>query len=174
MSPIKLNVTSDSLFMTIEKMIQNLKEKESFLFRESAVENTLILGIARGGLIPAQYLAYAMDNRNLEIISSRLYDNMTINADNHSISGLEKINLNDYKNVIIVDDIYDTGTTIERITNKIKEEAPEINIIRTVCFTQQPNVGNVYYGEALNGEWVIFPWDVMQGKFLDKEEDEIN
>lgn len=127
----------------------------------NSINDTLILGVARGGLLQAQYLSYYLKNRNLETVSSRLYDDMVKNTGAHTIKGLENINLRRYKNILIVDDIYDTGETIEKITKAINEEAPYVNIIRVVTYSKKEADALIIGQSITHNEWLVFPWDLI-------------
>lgn len=154
----KLFITSsqmhDDLILTCRKFSDEYPEIAT------SVDDTLILGVARGGLLQAQYLSYYLKNRNLETVSSRLYEDMVKNTGQHTIQGLNNINLKRYKNILLTDDIYDSGETLEAITKAINEEAPYANIIRVVTYAQK-EANSIVTGQKLTGEWVVFPWDLV-------------
>ncbi len=159
----KSSITSNEYHQDTIQAIINFNN--DFPEIKNQTSGTLILGIARGGLQMAQYFGYYFDNRNIEIISSRLYEDMTIHKDNHTITGLNNINLKRFRNVIIVDDVYDSGTTMETVTKIIQEEAPLIKIFRVCTYTKQDNISNLTYAKKFDlDEWIEFPWDEIEFK----------
>jgi xanthine phosphoribosyltransferase len=93
-----------------------------------------ILGIPRGGLVPAAMLAYEM----------RLPISRVITPDNNCGSVISDPTL------LIVDDISDTGKTLDLISNG-----------RTAVLFATPEGRRrcTYYGaEHDRGTWLVFPW----------------
>lgn len=118
---------------------------------------THVIGIARGGLVPATIISYVLDIP-LVTCSVSSYDDtikgeLTI-QDDLNISKFTK----DSK-VLIVDDICDTGDTIHWITNKLTTS----NIKHeTACiFTKKKHVEKLkFYGSVVSEDkWIVFPWE---------------
>lgn len=152
----KLFITSSQMHDDILTTCERFTELHPEVVKSP--DDTLILGVARGGLLQAQYLSYFLNNRNLETISSRLYNDMEKHSSAHTVEGLENIELKRYRTVILCDDIYDSGETLEKITKIINEEAPKVNVLRLTTYAQKEATALIY-GTKLNGEWVVFPWD---------------
>lgn len=89
-----------------------------------------IYGIPRGGLIPALMLSYRLD---LPLI-------------------LDKRNITD--KTLIVDDIADTGETLQKLL-----KGKEYGAIATVWYHPQSKVVPLYYVEIKGDTWLIFPWE---------------
>lgn len=136
-------------------------------------KKTLVIGIARGGLIPAQYVAYGLGIRDVITLQSKLYWDKKIQKEISEVSGVFALDY-DYQNFILVDDIYDSGTTMNNVITLITEMAEafdsSVNIIPAVVYTQQPKkelkeLGITYSKKIKKIEnekpWVVFPTDVI-------------
>jgi len=79
-----------------------------------AFEPDLIIGIARGGLTLAHALAEGLNIRDVQTIRTELYDE-TSKREKLKIFG--ECTLGNAKRVLIVDDIADSGETLEAVMN---------------------------------------------------------
>lgn len=62
------------------------------------------------------------------------------------------------KNILVIDDIYDTGNTMKLTQKFIKEYAPIWNVTYLTIFGKD-NVDNVEFLRYNSGKWVVFPWE---------------
>ena len=118
---------------------------------------TIILAVTRGGLYGAQLLSYIFNNRNINIVAAQSYSG----TEKGELSiKLPDINFKQYKNIIVVDDIYDTGDTLESIRTQLEKNTnDDQNIIACATYNKKPNA-DVIFGEIINDKlWVVFPWD---------------
>jgi len=132
------------------------------------VEETAIIAIARGGLIPSQLISYGLGIKNVYTIRAGSYsgDNTPSESGFLDINGLYTIPYEKYKNIIVVDDIYDTGKTMQYIINKISalNVTRNTDIIPCVLnFRKNLHPKNIYsiiYGsEIMDSSWLVYPWD---------------
>ena len=82
---------------------------------------THVIGLARGGLIPATIISYALDKPLLSYgvnsyEGSKKTENFNINQ---SINFKELKESNNNLHVLVVDDICDTGDTMVHVTNQL-------------------------------------------------------
>ena len=73
--------------------------------------------------------------------------------------------IGDYKegqNILIVDDIYDTGHTMNKVIDFVKRQrtkpSPMPNIIG-YCLFGHENSDNIVYTHEHDGSWIVFPWE---------------
>jgi hypoxanthine phosphoribosyltransferase len=126
---------------------------------KSGYEPDIIMGIARGGLVPARMVCdFLLKNDLISITTqhwgiatnlgkARIKLSLPLEAD---ISG---------KRVLVVDDVADTGDSISITMDYLKEKNPlEIRtavLHYKTCSTIIPD----YYGEKLEEwNWIIYPW----------------
>ena len=138
-------------------------------------EKTCIVGVARGGMMLAQYLAYIFDIRNIFTIQSERYQGEEA-QDIIEIKNVYSIDFDGFDTLIVLDDIYDEGITMDTIVTILYETAfafrnKDIDIIPGVLLTQAKkkmmHQKFIEYGKKvkkINGTapWVVFPWDNLQ------------
>lgn len=114
-----------------------------------------ILGLARGGMIPATVLSYKLECNNLQQLGVRT-------RDVESIQYYGSPNLTGH--VLIVDDINDSGLTFSSVDDYIKHhfDHNEIKSVTYCSLYQRYNskFKTGVYGEVIeNDDWLVFPWD---------------
>ena len=66
-------------------------------------------------------------------------------------------------NVLVVDDINDSGKTFEAVNSLIKSEYPDIGELLYCSLTTRYNTNfneNTISGKIINtSDWLVFPWD---------------
>lgn len=125
-----------------------------------------IVGITRGGLIPSVIISHQLGIR--EVIPIQIFEtvNDKINADKESPVLGPNIDFSCLKNksVLIVDDIYGSGSTLNFITQAIAKYVKQMYSF--VCVYNKKNDKNIYekpnyIGVEINC-WAIFPWEVKK------------
>ena len=121
-----------------------------------------IVGVKRGGLVPAIKLSHLL-NKPLIMMSCQLRDS----KDNEvRLYEVEEISRN--KNILIVDDICDSGITLSEIISKFRCNNFNENNIKTcsLIFNTTQNFLVNHYGRTINrmidDSWIIFPWENMK------------
>ena len=73
--------------------------------------------------------------------------------------------IGDYKegqNILIVDDIYDTGHTMNKVIDFVKRQrtkpSPMPNVVG-YCLFGHENSENTIYTHEHDGSWIVFPWE---------------
>ena len=117
----------------------------------------IVLGIARGGLIPAGALAYAIDCKNLFTVSVEFYTGVNARLDVPVMLPpfLDASELDDAR-VLIVDDVADTGRTLELVHQFC---AGHVRQARTAVIYEKPqSVIKADYAWRYTDRWINFPW----------------
>jgi len=97
----------------------------------------MVVGITRGGLIPAVILSHKLDLPMMAMPKEHVLPPETA------------------KNVLIVDEIYDTGATI----NLIKQHHPNTDFAVLYHNLNLPRLN--YYGHIKRlDHWLVFPWEM--------------
>jgi len=119
---------------------------------------THVIGISRGGLLPAKVISYALDAKLL-VLGLNSYDDGGQTDKMDLIQDIDFNKLPEDSRLLIVDDKIDTGNTIdyvkERIGNKFK-------LVRYVTlFAEKSAKDKVdHYGVLVPDEtWIDFPWE---------------
>jgi hypoxanthine phosphoribosyltransferase len=135
--------------------------------RASGFTPDYIVGIVRGGAIPAVLLSH-----RLKIPVVMVHWNTRDKGIDHRESNAwlsEDINFNN-KKVLVVDDIVDTGLTIEELFEdwsvvKDGERTLALDNIKVcaIVYNETQNIYVDYYAQAIDrshdDRWVIFPWE---------------
>ena len=116
-----------------------------------------LIGIARGGLIPLTLLSHELDITHIVIFSATSYRS-TQQGDLH-ITYKPSINLRD-RNVLLIDEIADTGNTLYAIADILKEEYCVGQLKTAVIAYHINNCKKLpdYYIFG-NTRWIVFPWE---------------
>ena len=112
---------------------------------------TVIISIARGGLVPGVYLSHMLGIRNKPVVWQTRDGkiNETINTDS--------------KEILIVDDINDSGVTFDGVVDNILANNDiKRGKIKTVClWTRYSSKFKVDHtvNTVDNDDWIVFPWE---------------
>jgi len=127
------------------------------LVRETeAFKPDALLAIARGGLTLAHAYAQATDNRNLFTINSILYDG-EVKRTYPKLLNLPE--LSGYKRVLILDDIVDSGETLNAVLYVLQERYPNIDFKSATLYTKKS--ADIQPDWALHDttDWIDFFWE---------------
>lgn len=117
----------------------------------------LIVGVSRGGLIPATILSHKL-GIPLRTISVSAYEGTRRTLEKPlKVEGWES--RYDSTRTVIIDDILDTGDTISAI--KHLSRAAQLFVL----VTKQPEMYNDvnYFAQVTKETWVQFPWEGNEG-----------
>lgn len=117
----------------------------------------LILSIARGGLLIAGSLAYALGVKNLHVLNVEYYTGRGERLEFPVIlpPPLQLVNL-DTARVLIADDVADTGHTLAMVRDHV---APQVGEVRTAVIYEKPiSVIECEYVWRRTEGWIDFPW----------------
>ena len=116
-----------------------------------------ILGIARGGLSMAQMLGEYYDLREIYAINTIGYDD-TEKKDNVDVFNMP--DLKSAKQVLIVDDIVDSGDTLIEILKVLNEQYPHVTFLTASLFYKKTaKIAPTWYVKVPKG-WIDFFWSV--------------
>jgi uncharacterized protein len=117
----------------------------------------LILSIARGGLLIAGSLAYALGVKNLHVMNVEYYTGMGERLEFPVIlpPPLTLVDLESAK-VLIADDVADTGHTLALVRDYV---SPQVGEVRSAVLYQKPiSVIDCEYVWRHTDQWIDFPW----------------
>lgn len=114
-----------------------------------------LLGIARGGLSMAQMLGEYYDLREVYAINTIGYENT------HKKNSVEVFNVPDLKaakQVLVVDDIVDSGDTLVEVLKVLKHRYPEVTFFTASLFYKKTaKIAPTWYVKEPKG-WIEFFW----------------
>ena len=119
-------------------------------------EPDAIVGLTRGGLVPAVSLSHRY-NAKLYCLNISLRDGKASSA------GFDWRRLEKYENILIVDDINDSGATLWEVANQIYGRMISKPKFATLVSKETSEFDNLIFGDSINKEeednWIVFPWE---------------
>jgi hypoxanthine phosphoribosyltransferase len=125
--------------------------------KESGFIPDVVVGVVRGGLIPAVYMSHLLGKIPLYGVRASVRDW----SEFHVQQILEeKLNSGDIKKVLVVDDIADSGEVIGMLKNYFKDHK-SLDVRFATVYVKERCLDKVdYYGKISDGRWIIFPYDI--------------
>ena len=167
----KVYITTDEIKQNVVKLVNEIRKDDW--------EPDLIISIVRGGLIPAGYVSYYLDNKRVAVLSLHLYE-----GDKQVYKNLEEQEYQlqvdiqtilkrwNPKKILVVDDLIDTGNTLKLIDVNLQTVANYFKMINKnlefewrfgVLYAENDNINKmmskVYSGTVKPEGWLVFPWD---------------
>uniref|UniRef100_A0A7J2TKI0 Phosphoribosyltransferase n=1 Tax=Archaeoglobus fulgidus TaxID=2234 RepID=A0A7J2TKI0_ARCFL len=142
----------------IEKLCRELARR----IKKSGFKADAIVAIARGGWVPARILADILDVRELYSVKTEHWGIVATITGKAQI--IQPLNVKfDGKKVLIVDDVVDTGETM----NIVKEHVISLGAkeVRTAVIDYKRSSSFVpdYFGaEMENWKWIVYPWSIRE------------
>ena len=119
----------------------------------------VMLAITRGGLVPAGMLAYRLRIRNILVAAVEFYDDQGQPGPHPTFLQFPADPLLRSQRVLVVDDVWDSGTTIQAVTERVRQAG---GIPMTAVVHWKPERSMVtgapdVYAEVTTA-WVVYPF----------------
>lgn len=114
-----------------------------------------VVAITRGGMAPAMIVARELDIRTVDTISVKSYDNQTQSAP-RIIKAPDMTVVGDGTGVLIVDDLVDTGRTLE----VVRATMPRAHVATVYAKPMGRPQVDTFVTEVSQDTWIFFPWDM--------------
>src|SRR3989304_1736730 len=136
----------------IYKMLLSQAEK----IRHSGLQPDVIVGVSRGGWIPARVLSDLLENPTLASVQVETYSS----ANQANLPTLtQRVSMPVTKKaVLIVDDVADSGNSLKVVKEHILQQGAEVAKLATLYYKPWSTVKPEYY-EKKTSKWIVFPWD---------------
>jgi xanthine phosphoribosyltransferase len=134
-----------------------IKDCKSLIPRIKIYNPDAIIAIARGGMTLAQLISEAINLRDIYTINSISYD------EEQKFQEVEIFNIPDIKNkktILIVDDIIDSGETMNEVIKIFKQKYPNIDIKCLSIFYKDTAVIKPDFAIKQTTQWIDFFWEV--------------
>ncbi|MCL2359781.1 MAG: phosphoribosyltransferase [Nitrososphaerota archaeon] len=120
----------------------------------------IIVGIARGGLVPSRILADLIDVHPFATIQTEFYTDIAKTKQTPTIKHALTTPIKN-KKVLLVDDVTDTGKTQKLIQTYLQTQgATEIKT--AVLYHKPQSIFTPDFYEKQTSNWIIFPWDTKE------------
>ena len=119
-----------------------------------------VVGITRGGLVPAMIVSRELDIRVVDSISVKSYHSGGGKADQRReaqvIKSPQAELMGDGTGILIVDDLVDSGKTLELV----RRLYPKAHFATVYAKPQGKPQVDTYVTEVSQDTWIFFPWDM--------------
>ena len=120
----------------------------------------IIVGIARGGLINARILTDLLETPQLATIEVEFYLDIAQTKREPTLKQSLTTQVKG-KKILLVDDISDTGKTLQLAKSHLRDQgASEIGI--ATLYLKPQSITKPDFYEKQTSNWVIFPWDTKE------------
>ncbi len=124
---------------------------------DSGFDAEIVLAIARGGMVPAGAMTYALGKKLTDAINVEFYTDVSQTLpdpvllapmlDTDSITG---------KRVLVVDDVADSGRTLALVLKLLRGFGADVR--SAVLYAKPTTVVNPDFVWKRTAQWIVFPW----------------
>jgi xanthine phosphoribosyltransferase len=114
-----------------------------------------VVAITRGGMAPAMIVARELDIRTVDTISVKSYDHQS-QMDAVVLKSPDNEMMGDGTGVLIVDDLVDTGKTLE----VVRALYPKAHFATVYAKPQGEPMVDTFITGVSQDTWIFFPWDM--------------
>ncbi|QLH75729.1 MAG: phosphoribosyltransferase [Methanomassiliicoccales archaeon] len=131
---------------------------------DSGYSPTVIIGLTRGGWVPARLLCDHLQVKKLYAVKTEHWG-VTANQNGKALLTQELNASIENENVLIVDDITDTGESLELATSHVRAMGPKEIKTCTLLHITHSRTEPDFYSVKVPKEvwtWFIFPWNLHE------------
>ncbi|MFA5313728.1 MAG: phosphoribosyltransferase [Methanomassiliicoccales archaeon] len=132
--------------------------------RDSGYNPTVIIGLTRGGWVPARLLCDHLQVKKLYAVKTEHWG-VTASQDGKALL-TQELNVNiENENVLIVDDITDSGESLILACEHVKAMKPKELMTSTLLHITHSSTEPNFYSVKVPKEiwtWFIFPWNLNE------------
>ncbi|MEM2280993.1 MAG: phosphoribosyltransferase [Candidatus Bathyarchaeia archaeon] len=140
----------------IYRMLLQIAEK----IRRDNFKPDVIVGVSRGGWPPARVLSDLLENPNLANVRAEFYLGVAETKGEPTLTQPVSVNVTG-KKVLVVDEVADTGKSLQLIKEHLKAEGASQIRIATIYLKPWSTVKSDYYAKETS-RWIVFPWEIKE------------
>ncbi len=158
-----LHVTLKDVFCITAKMAEEILENK--------ISVDAIVGISRGGLLPARLLSDFLGISQLEIVRAEFYVAPGETAEKPVITRSASKSVKG-KSILVVDDVADSGETFIEVVKHLKDLGAS-RVISSALYVKPWNKAPIDLHIGESDAWIIFPWERVETveKMIEKHGD---
>lgn len=128
--------------------------------RESGFKPNVIVGVTRGGWVPARVLADLLEITELVSLGVEFYVGVAETLSEPVLTQRVSADVQD-KKALLVDDVTDTGKSLQLAKEHLRQRG--VREVRIATLYRKPfSVTKPDYCEKKTRCWVVFPWDFKE------------
>jgi hypoxanthine phosphoribosyltransferase len=140
----------------IEKACDSVAEE----IKTRGIAHYVLVGISRGGLAPARLLSDRLSGQEISTMSISFYEDINRTKKTPEVIHPVQAEIKG-KDVLLVDDISDTGGSLKAAMKHLKEKGAKKIVVATLVKKPHTHlVPDVFAIET--SAWVIFPWELYE------------
>lgn len=117
----------------------------------------IIIGVARGGLVPAGALSYALGVKLLDAVNVEFYTDVHETLpDPVLLAPMLDVESISSKKVLVVDDVADSGRTLALVLELLKGYQSDTR--SAVIYSKPRSLVDPDFVWKATDEWIVFPW----------------
>jgi len=138
-------------------------EKTCFMISKkltkAKIHPDIILGVSRGGLIPARILSGMLRNNALSTVRVKFYTKPGETIKKPIILEDSFADVKG-KTLLIVDDVIESGKTLKLVKEHFYSKGAK-NVYLTVLFNKKKNklIEPDFYAKIIDDKWIVYPWE---------------
>jgi hypoxanthine phosphoribosyltransferase len=122
----------------------------------------IVIAIARGGYVPARILCDILDIYNLASVRISHYTSGACKAEQARLTSPLCVDIKNL-NVLVVDDVTDTGDTLQLALDHIQGLGPADIKIAVLHHKKVSHLAPDYYAkEIIKWRWITYPWALYE------------
>ncbi|AOP53353.1 MAG: phosphoribosyltransferase [Brevibacterium aurantiacum] len=124
---------------------------------DSDYDPEIVIAIARGGLLPAGALAYALGLKLSDAINVEFYTDVHETLpDPILLAPMLDIDAIKGKKLLVVDDVADSGRTLALVLELLKKHGAEAQ--SAVIYAKSASIIDPDFVWKRTDQWIVFPW----------------
>jgi len=132
--------------------------------RSSGFKTDLIVGVSRGGWAPARVLSDLLENTRTASMKVEFYVGLGKTSSRPVVT--QPVGENAFgKNVLIVDDVSDTGESLKVAIDHVAEKGAKAIKTATLYYKPHSKFKPDFFAES-TADWIIFPWERLEATKL--------
>ena len=138
-------------------VIDFLTKSLALRFKLNGKDFTHVIGIARGGMIPATMMSYVFNAKllsyNVSSYNGKEQGDIEIDQD------IDLDSLDEDSKILVIDDICDSSKTMQHIKEKIGNRFKLVRYVTLFSREKSKHVVDHYGVTVKDGTWLVFPWE---------------
>lgn len=141
-----------------QEQLQTFQQDAANYIETTKTDDSIIIGVSRGGLVPAVYVSH-LSGLPMVPVDYSADEGRGTSKHTNIIPPLDK-----YQTIYIIDDIVDTGITVKHLKDWFEHKGHIVHVLAVVYKYTSCIVPELSYMKSSSAEWVIFPWEKVNGK----------
>jgi len=137
----------------IYELLLNLASK----IKKAGFKPNVIVGVARGGWPPARIMSDLLETPEIANVKAEFYLSVAETKGEPVITQPVSVSVKG-KNVLVVDDVADTGKSLALVREHLKEKGARDIKIATIYYKPWSIITPDWF-EKKTSRWIIFPWE---------------